>query len=135
MVSAFVECMTPQELRERTAAFAVDIARLIKSIDSQPAARVAIDQLIRSATSTAANYRAAGLARSHREFISKMSQVLEEADESLHWLEFMRDAEVADNERLTPLIREARELTRIFGASKRTALMNAANQRKPKAPR
>lgn len=127
--------MTPQELRERTAAFAVDIARLLKSVDSQPSSRVATDQLIRSATSTAANYRAAGLARSHREFISKISQVLEEADESLHWLEFMRDAQVTDIERLAPLIREARELTKIFGASKRTALMNAANRRKPKAPR
>jgi four helix bundle protein len=100
--------MTPQELRTRTAVFAVDVARLMKTLDRQPAARVVTDQLLRSATSTAANYRAAGLARSHREFISKISQVLEEADESIHWLEFLRDAEVTQNERLAPLIREAR---------------------------
>jgi hypothetical protein len=51
------------------------------------------------------------------------------AHESIHWLEFLRDAEVTQNERLAPLIREARELASIFGASKRTALRNAANRR------
>ena len=72
---------------------------------------------------------AAGLARSHREFISKISQVLEEADESIHWLEFLRDAQVTQNERLAPLIREARELAAIFGASRRTAMRNATEKR------
>ena len=127
--------MTPQELRARTAAFAVDVVQLLKMLDAQPAARVVTDQLIRSATSTAANYRAAGLARTHREFISKISQVLEEADESVHWLEFLRDAKVTENERLAPLLREARELTSIFGASKRTALRNAANKRNSRPDR
>lgn len=121
--------MTPQELRERTAAFAVRVVRLTKALAAEPAAHVAVGQLIRSATSTAANYRAAGLARSHREFISKISQVLEEADESVHWLEFIRDTGLTAPEELAPLIREATELARIFGASKRTARRNAADKR------
>jgi four helix bundle protein len=120
--------MTPQELRERTAAFAVDVTKLTKSFTDEPASEIIVRQLIRSATGTAANYRAAGQARSHAEFRSKISTVLEESDECIHWLEFARSADLARGPVLDRLIREAKELAAIFGASRRTALQNAKSK-------
>ena len=120
--------MTPQELRERTAAFAVDVTKLTKAFTDEPASEIIIRQLIRSATSTASNYRAAGQGRSHAEFRSKIATVLEEADECIHWLEFAKNADLVRGPGLDRLIREAKELAAIFGASRRTALQNAKTQ-------
>ena len=81
-------------------------------------------QLLRCATSVAANYRAAGRARSRAEFISKMGTVVEEADESVFWLEMLVDTEVVRREKIEPLLREGNELLAIFAASQRTARAN-----------
>lgn len=117
--------MTPQQLRERTAQFAVDVTTFVRGFRAEAAADIVTNQLIRSATATAANYRAAGQARSHAEFTSRISVVLEEADECIHWLEFSANAGLARGAELTRLIREAKELAAIFGASRRTATANA----------
>ena len=117
--------MTPLELRERTAQFAVDVTTLARTFNREPAADIVVNQLLRSATGTAANYRAAGQARSHAEFTSRISVVLEEADECIHWLEFVERAGLARGVELTRLIRESKELAAIFGASRRTASTNA----------
>jgi four helix bundle protein len=78
-------------------------------------------QLLDAATSVAANYRAACRARSRAEFIAKLGTVLEEADESLFWLELMVDAEVVTKSRVERLLKEADELTAIFTTSVKTA--------------
>ncbi|HKA37086.1 MAG TPA: four helix bundle protein [Thermoanaerobaculia bacterium] len=78
-------------------------------------------QLLRSATSVAANYRAAGRSRSKAEFVAKIGVVVEEADESLLWLELLRDAAIVNQEKMAPLLREAAELVAIFSASRQTA--------------
>jgi len=117
--------MTPQELRERTAQFAVDVTAFVGRFAEHPATRIVTDQLLRSATSTAANYRAAGQARSHAEFTSRISVVLEEADECVHWLEFAERTGLAQGAEVSRLTREAKELAAIFGASRRTATQKA----------
>ena len=78
-------------------------------------------QLLRSGTSVAANYRAVCRARSRAEFIARMGMVVEEADESLFWLEMLHDNKVLEPARLEPLLDEAKELTAIFTASEETA--------------
>ncbi|NIR50198.1 four helix bundle protein [candidate division KSB1 bacterium] len=78
-------------------------------------------QLIRCATSVAANYRATCLAQTTRLFISKLSIVIEEVDESAFWLQFIIDEELIEKERVEPLLNEAGELTAIFVASRKTA--------------
>ncbi len=78
-------------------------------------------QLIRAATSVAANYRAACLAQSKAGFISKISIVLEEADESYFWLEFIIDEGLMNANLIEPLLKEAGELTAIFLSSRNTA--------------
>ena len=81
-------------------------------------------QLIRCSTSVAANYRAACLGQSKRAFISKLGIVIEEADECIFWLEFVRDEALKNDEELVKTLQEARELTSIFIASRITALKN-----------
>lgn len=78
-------------------------------------------QVIRSAGSVGANYRATVRAKSKADFIYKIEVVLEEADESLYWLEVIRDAELKTGDKIDRLIKEANELTAIFAATDKTA--------------
>jgi len=77
--------------------------------------------LLRSGTSVGANYRAAGRARSKAEFISKIAIVLEEADETVFWLECLIESGIVKQELLQDLLTEANELVAIFAASHRTS--------------
>jgi len=81
-------------------------------------------QLLRSGTAVAANYRAVCRSRSKAEFISKISIVVEEADEAVFWLELLGDTAVAPTEKLSLLLKEASELLAICAASLRTAKQN-----------
>jgi four helix bundle protein len=110
-----------QELQERTKWFAVEVIRLVEALPKTQTAEVLGKQLLRSATSVAANYRAACRGRSRAEFVSKINVVEEEADESEFWLELLVEANVVARERVLGLLKEAGELTAIFVATGRTA--------------
>jgi len=84
--------MTPKELKDRTKRFAVDVIHLCRELPPTVDGRRLGQQLLDAGTSVAANYRASCRARSRAEFIAKLGVVLEEADESLFWLELMTDA-------------------------------------------
>jgi four helix bundle protein len=111
----------PEQLRDRTKKFAIRVVRLYQALPSKPAAQILGKQLLRSGTSVGANYRAACRARSRAEFAAKIGIVLEEADETLFWLELLADTDVFSTKRLDLLTAEARELTAIFTASRDTA--------------
>jgi four helix bundle protein len=87
------------------------------------------NQLVRSATSAAANYRAACRARSKKEFVSKLGVVIEEADEMLFWLEMLVDLGDVHQAQVGHLMNEANELISIFVASKRTAEQSTIDHR------
>jgi four helix bundle protein len=110
-----------EQLLARTKAFALRIIRLFRSLPKAPEAQVLGRQLLRSGTAVAANYRAACRARSRAEFVAKIGIVTEEADESALWMELLVDAGVIKKEQVEPLLKEARELTAIFTASRHTA--------------
>jgi len=78
-------------------------------------------QLIRCSSSVAANYRAACLAQSKAGFVAKLGIVIEEADESMFWIEFIIDENLMEKQRVEPLLNEADELLSIFIASRKTA--------------
>jgi four helix bundle protein len=80
-----------RELRDRTKAFALRVFKMSQVLPRTREANIIMQQLLRSSTSVAANYRAAGRARSKAEFISKLGVVIEEADETVFWLEFLAD--------------------------------------------
>ncbi len=109
------------KLKQRTKDFAVRIVRLFRSLSHAPDAQTLGKQLLRSGTSVAANYRSACRARSRAEFISRMAVVVEEADETVFWLELLAETGVVSSERTRDLLKEANELVAIFGASLRTS--------------
>ncbi len=110
-----------EALRQWTKTFAVRVVRLFRTLPKTDDARVMGKQLLRSATSVAANYRAVCRARTKAGFISKLDIVVEEADESAFWLELLGETETIASDRLAVLLQEATELTKIFAASRRTA--------------
>jgi len=115
-----------EQLRHRTKRFALAVIRLVRGLPNRHEGWVIGKQILRSATSVAANYRAAGRARSHAEFVAKLGTVVEEADESVFWLEILSDAAILDSHEIIPLLREANELLAIFAASQQTAKKNTA---------
>lgn len=115
--------MTPQELRERTWQFSRRTRRFCVPLLHHVEHAHPAGQLRRSASSTASNYRAACIARTDRNFIAKLDIVLEEADEAEFWSMDLQDAGVKDKE-LDWIHDEASQLTKIFGASRRTAIAN-----------
>ena len=92
--------MTPDELRERTKRFANRIIRLYVALPKTSEAQVIGKQLLRSGTSVGANYRAACRGRSKNEFVSKLGIVVEEADETIYWLELLLDNKLVSEKRL-----------------------------------
>jgi four helix bundle protein len=111
----------PEQLRQRTKQFALRIVRLFRSLPKNDEARILGRQVLRSGTSVAANYRAICRARSKAEFIAKIGTVVEEADETVFWLELLVETGTVPKVRMQDLLAEANELLAIFAASQRTA--------------
>jgi four helix bundle protein len=113
--------MTEQELKTRTKQFALRLMKLIDALPNSIKGRVLANQLMRSSTSVAANYRSACRARSTADFISKLGVVEEEADESALWLELITEGEVLPPGKTRGLWQEADELVAIMVASRKSA--------------
>jgi len=111
----------PEELRARTKQFALRVIKLFRSLPKTDEARILGKQVLRAGTSVAANYRALCRARSKAEFIAKMGIVIEEADETVFWLELLVESGIVSPSRMENLLAEANELVAIFVASRRTA--------------
>ena len=116
--------MDKYQLQVRTKQFAHRCVKLAAALPKTTLANHIRGQLIRCSTSVAANYRAACLGRSKVEFIAKLGIVIEEADESSFWLEFIIDEKLLKKTIVTPLFAESNELTAIFVASQKTSRRN-----------
>ena len=112
------------DLKDRTKKFAHDCVKLAVVLPNTFLGNHIKGQLIRCSTSVAANYRAVCLAQSKAIFISKISIVIEEADESEFWLEFIIDENLLTKDKVETLKNEAHELASIFIASRKTARGN-----------
>jgi four helix bundle protein len=113
--------MTPDEMKKRLKSFALRCIRLAQSFPRTPTGGAIGGQLIDSATSAAANYRAACLARSRAEFAAKIGIVVEEADESVFWIDIATDAGLVKRSLVSPLMSEGSEILKIAIASRITA--------------
>jgi len=112
------------DLKARTKQFALRMMKMVDALPRTIQGRAIAKQIIRSATSVAANYRAACRARSRAEFIAKIGIVEEEADESCFWLELIIDSGLLTEDRTRPLLSEAGELVAIMAASRKSAIGN-----------
>jgi four helix bundle protein len=113
--------MNSNELRRRTQQFAIRIVRLAAALPKNRVGDVFGRQVLRSGTSIGANYREALRASSRKHFISTLQIVLREADETLYWLELIRDSESVKPSRLGALLAECQELVAIFVATIRSS--------------
>ncbi|HEX5151298.1 MAG TPA: four helix bundle protein [Parafilimonas sp.] len=116
--------MNREELQQRTKKFHVDVIKLCSDFPRNAAGFETAKQLIRSAGSVGSNYRASVRAKSNADFIYKIEIVLEEADESLYWLEVVEEAELKSGSEINRLIDEGNQLTAIFAATDKTAKSN-----------
>ncbi|MBI4484479.1 MAG: four helix bundle protein [Acidobacteria bacterium] len=114
-----------EALKERSMKFAVAVLRLIDNLPRSVSGDVIGRQLAKSATSVASNYRATCNARSRAEFIAKLGVVVEEADESVGWLELIVRAKMLSTESVLAARNEAMELRAIFSKSLGTARANS----------
>src|SRR5690606_12566744 len=105
--------------RKRTKKLAIDIIQTLLPLPYSDALGMIRKQLIRSATTTAANYRAMGRARSSKERFSKLSITIEEADEKLFWLELLEELHFLDNRLLKTLKNEAEEVVKVLATYRR----------------
>ncbi|HET9698137.1 MAG TPA: four helix bundle protein [Terriglobales bacterium] len=110
-----------QDFRDRSKRFAIRTIRLYRALPTRSDAQLIGKQLFRSATSVAANHRAACRARSKAEFTAKLGVVVEEVDESLFWLELLGECCVVPQVKLEDLIDEAKQLTAMFTAAYHTS--------------
>jgi four helix bundle protein len=106
--------MSDKDLKSRTKRFTLNILDIVDEIPYNASSKVIIYQISKSGTSVGANYRASCRARSDNEFLSKMNVVLEEADETLFWLEIIQERNLLKNDKIKSAILEANELVSIF---------------------
>jgi four helix bundle protein len=122
--------MTRKELEDRTRKFYVNVLKLCQLLPKNSIGFEISKQLVRAGGSVAANYRASGRAKSDADFEYKMAVVLEETDESLYWLQSIRDSELLNCDLLFELLSEADELTRIFSAANKTLKAKSSKRKR-----
>ncbi len=115
-----------EALRERTKIFAFSVVRVVDALPWKRSTEVLGKQVLRSATSIGANYRAACRARSKSEFASKLHIVQEEADETVYWIDLLHEAGSLDESDYRKIRSEACELTAIFTASEKTVRLGSS---------
>lgn len=117
--------MNPLDLQKRTKQFAIRIIKLVQTLEKQGNVGIVIGkQILRSGTSVAANYRAVCRAKSGKDFINKLSIVVEEADETQFWIELLIESDVVQEIKVKELLKESSEITAIMTASKSSAIRN-----------
>ena len=119
--------MNAEQLKDRFKQFAYRTVKVCESLSQTTTSQIIAKQLLRSAFSSAANYRSATRAQSKKQFLAKLNISLEEIDESTFWLEALKDLQIIQADKLTLLIDESVELTKILSAAKNT-IKKSVNQ-------
>ena len=112
--------MDEKAFKARTKQLALRVIRLVESLPKGMTANVIRRQVLRSATSVGANYRAACRAKSVADMIAKLSIVEEEVDETLYWLELLVEAGLVPETRLSDLMQETDEIVAMIVSSIKT---------------
>jgi four helix bundle protein len=123
--------MDERQFRERTKGLALRVIRLVETLPGGTTSEIVGRQLLRSATSVGANYRAVCRARSTADMIAKLGIVEEEADETLYWLELLSEAGLIPQSRLADLMQETDEIVAMTVSSIKT--LRNSRGRNPKS--
>ena len=111
-------------MSQRTKEIAKKIILIVSGFPQKTEYFVIGKQLLRSATSTAANYRAVTRARSKKEFYAKLSITIEECDETLFWMEILTETNLVKNDHIKPIMDETTEILKILSKSRKTISNN-----------
>jgi len=111
---AFIE-----EFKKRTKTFTLRNIKVFQSLPKTDEAKIIGKQLLRSASSVGANYRAVCRARSQAEFFAKLSITIEEVDESLFWLEILVESQIVTENKLADLMKEAEEIIKVLSKARK----------------
>jgi four helix bundle protein len=111
-------------LKKRTKQLALRVMKMVETLPNSISGQVIGKQIVRSATSVGANYRVACRGRSKAEFLSKLQNVIEEADETCYWLELIIEGDLIPKARVENLLDESNQITAIMIASRKTASDN-----------
>lgn len=114
-----------KDLQARTKKLALRVIKLAQFLEKNRIASVISKQILRSGTSVAANYRAACRAKSKKDFINKLSIIVEEADETMFWLELLFESNLVKEDLVHDLYREATEITAIMVASRKSTVLHS----------
>ncbi|MCI0388314.1 MAG: four helix bundle protein [Acidobacteria bacterium] len=125
--------MNEQEFKNRTKGLALRVIRLVSALPKNQASEIIGKQLLRSATSVGANYRAACRGKSPADVINKLAIVEEEADETLYWMELLIESEIISEVKLSGLMSETNEIVAMTVASIRTLRANQSKIQNPKS--
>ncbi len=125
--------MTELEFKNRTKHIALRVIRLIETLPNKMAAQVIGRQLLRSATSVGANYRAACRGKSQADLIHKLGIVEEEADECLYWLELLIESEIVPERKLLSLTNDINEILAMTVTSIKTLRLKKETIQNPKS--
>ncbi|CAM3667849.1 four helix bundle protein [Mucilaginibacter galii] len=109
-----------EQFRNRTKRFVIDVIEIYRKLPRTVEAQIIGKQLLRSASSVGANYRAACRARSQAEFYSKICIVIEEADESLFWMEILVESNIVDKPTVMNLMIEGKEILKVVSSARKT---------------
>ena len=109
--------MTELELKNRFKAFAIRIVKMVDAMPNTISANAIARQIVRSGTSPSANYRAACLGKSDKDFVNKLKMVEENLDETSHWLDIIMETEMLPKQRVDSLYLECIELLKITSRS------------------
>ena len=120
--------MDAAELQKRTKLFAIRVIKLCKTLEKDFVGRIIANQLLRSATSIAANYRAVCRAKSLKDFIAKLAVVIEESDESVFWIELLIESNIIKSHLISNLLEEANAITAIMVASRHSAIVHSKSK-------
>lgn len=113
-----------EDFKKRTKKFVVNNILFFKELPKSDEARILGRQLLRSSSSVGANYRAACRGRSQAEFFSKISIVVEEADETLFWMEVMIESGIVSEAKIRPLFEEAKEILAVVSKARKSVSEN-----------
>lgn len=117
-----------EKYRQRSHCFAISIVKLCSTFPKSMEYYIIGKQLLRCGTSVAANFRASCRARSEKEYFAKLCIVVEECDESLFWLELLRDSDLVDPKSIVNYINEATELTKIFASTRKSLRLKLSSK-------
>ena len=117
-----------EEMKFRLKIFVLDLIRLCQTIPKSEESIIIKRQLLRSGSSVYANYRAANRARSKAEFFSKLSIVVEEADETEMWLELLVDSNISNTRETVRLHNESLEILKIMASARKSSQVKSINQ-------